>query len=162
MLSDNHVADLERKVAILTRLSEISAILNSTLKVKPLLSLIMEAAVEIVDAEAASVLLWDHNTNDLRFAATTTGAQGQGLIGKPVPLEGSIAGTVLREERAVSVDNVQRDQRHYTGIDEATEFQTRSVLGVPGDDAKVEVFCARDQPEFVRGASTPGMTCRIW
>ena len=100
MLTDNHIAELEHKVAILTRLSEISAVLNSTLKVKPLLNLIMDAAVEIVDAEAASVLLWDHKTNDLRFAATTTGASGAALIGKPVPLEGSIAGTVLREDRA--------------------------------------------------------------
>src|SRR5664279_651157 len=128
MLTDNRSAELEHKVAVLTRLSEISAVLNSTLKVKPLLALIMEAAVEIVDAEAASVLLWDHKTNDLRFAATTTGNGGDGLIGKPVPLEGSIAGTVLRENRPVSVDNVQQDNRHYTGIDKATEFHTRSVL----------------------------------
>lgn len=129
--SEQRIADLEHKVAVLTRLSEISTVLNSTLKVKPLLSSIMEAAVEIIDVEAASVLLWDHKTNDLRFAATTTGAGGQALIGKPVPLEGSIAGTVLRENRAVIVDNVAQDDRHYTGIDEAVEFRTRSILGVP-------------------------------
>lgn len=129
MLSDEPTANLEHKVAILTRLAETSAALNSTLKVKPLLNLIMQSAVEIVDAEDASVLLWDHKTDDLRFAATTTG--GQGLIGKPVPLEGSIAGTILRENRAVVVENVQQDTRHYQGIDQATEFQTRSLLGVP-------------------------------
>jgi signal transduction histidine kinase len=131
MLSDKNVADLERRVAVLTRLSEISTALNSTLRLKPLLNHIMEAAVEIVDAEAASVLLWDYKTNDLRFAATTTGSSGQSLIGKPVPLEGSIAGTVMRENRVVSVENAQQDSRHYPGIDRATEFQTHSVLGVP-------------------------------
>ena len=129
MLPDEPVASLEHKVAVLTRLAETSAALNSTLKVKPLLNLIMQSAVEIVDAEGASVLLWDHKTDDLRFAATTTG--GRALIGKPVPLEGSIAGTVLRENRAVTVENVQQDTRHYSGIDQATEFQTRSLLGVP-------------------------------
>ncbi|HVU12502.1 MAG TPA: GAF domain-containing sensor histidine kinase [Phototrophicaceae bacterium] len=131
MLTDKRIADLEHKVAILTRLSEINTVLSSTLKLKPLLNSIMEAAVEIVDSEAASVLLWDHKTNDLRFAATTTGAGGQALIGKPVPLEGSIAGTVLRENRPVSVDDVLKDSRHYGGIDRATDFMTRSVLGVP-------------------------------
>ncbi len=60
MQLDKHAADLEHKVVILTRLSEISAVLNSTLRVKPLLNQIMAAAVEIVEAEAASVLLWDH------------------------------------------------------------------------------------------------------
>ncbi len=131
LTSDKRIVDLEHKVAILTRLSEISTVLNSTLKVKPLLTSIMEAAVEIVEAEAASVLLWDHKTDELRFAATTTGAGGQALIGKQVPLEGSIAGTILRENRAVMVENVQQDNRHYTGIDEATDFRTRSILGVP-------------------------------
>jgi signal transduction histidine kinase len=128
---DKRITDLERKVAVLTRLSEISAVLNSTLKVKALLGKIMEAAVEIVDSEAASVLLWDHKTNDLRFAATTTGVGGQALIGKPVPLEGSIAGTVLRENRVVAVDDVLQDSRHYSGIDRSTDFLTRSILGVP-------------------------------
>lgn len=130
-LTNQPAAPLAHKVAVLTRLAEINAKLNSTLKLKPLLNLIMEAAVEILGAEAASVLLWDHNTDDLRFAATTTGPNGQNLVGKPVPLEGSIAGTVLRENRPVAVDNVSSDTRHYSGIDEATEFQTRSLLGVP-------------------------------
>ncbi len=129
MQTDKRIADLERKVSILTRLSEINAVLSSTLKLKPLLNLIMDAAVEIVEAEGASVLLWDHKTNDLRFAATTTGAES--LIGKPVPLDGSIAGTVLRENRAEAVDDALRDRRHYSGIDDASDFQTRSVLGVP-------------------------------
>jgi signal transduction histidine kinase len=131
MLSNQPVATLEHKVAVLTRLAETNAKLNSTLKLKSLLNLIMESAVEILGVEAASVLLWDHHTNDLRFAATTTGVDGQELIGKPVPLEGSIAGTILRENRPVAVDNVTSDKRHYTGIDKATEFHTRSILGVP-------------------------------
>ena len=131
MQSDEYAAQLEHKVVILTRLSEISAVLNSTLKVKPLLALIMEAAVEIVGSEAASVLLWDHHTNDLRFAATTTSTSGQSLIGTPVPLEGSIAGTILRENRIVTVANADQDVRHYSGIDQANDFHTRSVIGVP-------------------------------
>jgi len=131
LTNDKRIADLEHKVTILTRLAEISAVLNSTIKVKALLTQIMQAAVEIVESEAASVLLWDHKTNDLRFAATTTGAGGQALIGKPVPLEGSIAGTVLRENRVVIVDDVLVDSRHYLGIDRATDFLTRSLIGVP-------------------------------
>lgn len=118
-----------QKISILTRLTEISASLNSNLKLKPLLSIIMEAAAEIVDAEAASVLLWDTKTNELRFASTTT--DGQSLIGTSVPLEGSIAGTVLRENRVVMVENAITDPRHYTKVDQDLAFQTRSILGVP-------------------------------
>lgn len=122
---------MERKLAIMTLLAETSAVLNSTQKIKLLLAHIMDVAAEITDSEAASVLLWDQKTNELRFASTTTGAQGQGLIGKVVPLEGSIAGKVLRENRVVAVDDVEQEPSHYNKLDEQIEFRTRSVLGVP-------------------------------
>jgi signal transduction histidine kinase len=130
---DTHkIAELERKVAILSRLAETSAVLNSTMRLKPLLGSIMDTAADIVDAEAASVLLWDYKKQELVFAATTTSdARGQSLIGKQVPLEGSIAGTVMGENRIVAVDAVRSTSGHYSKIDEQISFQTRSVLGVP-------------------------------
>lgn len=130
MVAEQRISGLEHKVTILTRLSEISAALNSTVKLKPLLNQIMAAAVEIVDAETASVLLLDPKTNDLRFAATTDPA-GQAFTGTPVPLDSSIAGVVLRENRAVAVEDIPHDKRHFLGIDQAAGFQTRSLLGVP-------------------------------
>jgi signal transduction histidine kinase len=131
MAQNTSVAELERKVDILAQLAQISTALNSTLKLKPLLSTLMDTAAEIVNAEAASVLLWDAKNNELRFAATTTGDAGQALIGKLVPLEGSIAGTVMHENRIVAVNNVEVDPRHYSKVDEELEFRTRSILGVP-------------------------------
>jgi signal transduction histidine kinase len=126
-----HVDELNKRIAILTRITEISAALNSQVRLKPLLGMIMDASVEIVDAEAASVLLWDSKTNELRFASTTNDDETDALIGIAVPLEGSIAGTVLTENRTVIVNDVRRDRRHYGGVDKATDFHTRSVLGVP-------------------------------
>lgn len=126
-----YIAQLEHKVTVLTRLAELSTVLNSTLKLKPLLRVIMEAAAEIVDAEAASVLLWDAKTQELRFAATTTDSADKTLVGKVVPLEGSIAGTVMRGNRIVAVNDTEHDPRHYRKVDKALAFQTRSVLGVP-------------------------------
>lgn len=123
--------ELQKRVTILTRITEISAALNSQVKLKPLLGMIMDAAVEIVEAEAASVLLWDSKSNELRFAATTTGDASDTLVGIPVPLDGSLAGAVLREDRTVIVNDVHRDRRHYGGVDRATDFETKSLLGVP-------------------------------
>ena len=120
---------LQRKVAILDTLARINTVLNSSLKLKPLLAALMDTAAEIVDAEAASVLLWDQKTGDLRFAATTAGPQN--LIGTTVPLEGSIAGTIMREKRIVVVESAEDDPRHYKGVDNSISFQTRTLLGVP-------------------------------
>ncbi len=131
-INNRKIAELERKVAILSRLAETSAVLNSTMRLKPLLGSIMDTAAEIVDAEAASVLLWDYKKQELVFAATTTSdTYGQELIGKQVPLEGSIAGRVMRENQIVAIDHVHDTIGHYSKIDEQTLFQTRSVLGVP-------------------------------
>ena len=119
-----------RKLDILTRLAETSAVLNSTLRLKDLLGALMQTAAEIVGAEGASVLLWDARHHELRFAASTGGG-GESLIGQPVPLEGSLAGTILRENRTVFVEDAQSDPRHYRQTDQTTDFQTRSLLGVP-------------------------------
>lgn len=131
MAQPTAVSELERRVQILTRLAEISTALNSTFKLKQLLSTLMDAAVEIADSEAASVLLWDANLNELRFAATSTDEGGGAqIIGKVVPMDGSIAGRVMREDRIVIVDST-RQTGHYDKIDKAIAFQTRSVIGVP-------------------------------
>jgi len=124
-------AHLENKVAILRRLTEISAVLNSTLDIEPLLGKIMDAAAEITNAEAASVLLWDETRRELRFAATNTSQDANTLIGQVVPPTGSIAGTAMSENRIVQVDDAASDPRHFGGVDEAAEFQTRTLLAGP-------------------------------
>lgn len=129
--SEKQIQALERKVRVLHRLAEISAALNSTLNLDTLLGTLMDAATEIAEAEAASVLLWDEKLQELTFTATNTQDEDRRLIGQTVPLEGSIAGTILRDNRIMRVDNVADDPRHYDKVDKALAFQTRSLLGVP-------------------------------
>lgn len=133
-MTPQRIETLERKVAVLTRLMEVSNQLNTTLQLDDLLSYIMDAAAEISGSEAASVLLWNNNTRELFFAATTTDSPID-LIGKPVPLTGSIAGTIMRERRIVQVDNAQDDPRRYREHEESPEntsgFVTKSLLGLP-------------------------------
>lgn len=128
--SQKQLVNLEHRVSILTRLAEISTVVNSTMRLKSLLEHIMSAAAEMTNAEAASVLLWEKKSNTLRFAATTSGVSNS-LLGMAVPLDGSIAGTVMKERRVVVVNDVRTEPRHYDKIDEDIRFQTRSVLGVP-------------------------------
>jgi signal transduction histidine kinase len=130
MTGTESVEVLQRKVGHLMRLTEISAGLSSTLTIKPLLSTIMAAATEVAEAEAASVLLWEAKTQELRFAATTT-PTGRSYVGMRVPLDSSIAGAVMLQNEAVRVDDVRSDPRHYSRIDQQTDFETRSILGVP-------------------------------
>jgi signal transduction histidine kinase len=125
------IAQLEEKVAILTRLAEISASLNSRVEIRPLLKQIMDSTVQILGCEAASVLLWDDRRQQLFFAASTTvDHTDSDLIGMAVPMD-SIAGTIYRENRFIQVDDARADPRHYDKVDEDIAFETRSLLGVP-------------------------------
>lgn len=129
--SPSHLEQLQRQVKVLNRLAEISLVLNSTLDLETLLGYLMDAAAEITASEAASVLLWEPQTRELRFAATTTDRTQTALIGLSVPLEGSIAGTVLQKNQIMVVENVASDPRHYDRLDQEHRFETRSLLAVP-------------------------------
>jgi signal transduction histidine kinase len=129
--SEDRIRYLEHKVNILNRLAEISTVLNSTFELNALLSYLMDAAAAIADAEAASVLLWDANTHELRFAATTTRQSDLNLVGQSVPLEGSLAGMILTNNQIMQVDDTASDPRHYQKVDEDSQFSTHSLLGIP-------------------------------
>jgi signal transduction histidine kinase len=124
------VGELKRRVAVLSRLAEVSVTLNSTLEIDRLLEFIIRTAAEVIDAEAASILLVDEHTNELRFAAAT-GADQNVLARIHVPLDASIAGAVFRERRPQIVPNVSQDPRHYGDVARQVQIEVRSLLGVP-------------------------------
>lgn len=125
------LAEYEQEIRRLNRLVTISLAINSTLELRPLMKIIMDHAAEITESESASVMLYDQNANELHFVAATTNTPAANLLSIPVPLEGSLAGTILRENRAIVLDDVTSDPRHYRGADDQSGFDTRSLLGVP-------------------------------
>jgi len=114
----------------LARLVEVSVTLNSTLNPDELLQFIIKTAAEVLDCEAASIMLYEENKNRLIFAAAT-GSDPKKLAQIPVPLEGSIAGTIFREGRSLIQNNVSQDPRHFKGVAKQVNFSERSLLGVP-------------------------------
>lgn len=121
---------LREMVHRLARLVEISVTLNSTLDLDRLLQFIIQSAADLVESEAASILLFDERTQRLYFAAATGTDPGE-LAQIPVPLEGSIAGTIFREDRPLIINEVARDPRHFREVGERMRFETRSLVGVP-------------------------------
>jgi len=126
------IAACEREIRRLNRLVEASLMINSTLELQPLLNIIMDFAAELTEAESASIMLYDQDTNELHFVASTTdNPVAPRLLRIPVPLEGSVAGTILRENRVIVLDDVTADPRHYRQADSMSGFATRSLIGVP-------------------------------
>ena len=112
------------------RLSEISLDLASTLDLKTLLDRIGHAAADLCKAQAASILLYDENKQQLHFESTTNLDEPlmRGLI---VPVDSSIAGWIVLNREPVIIDDTQQDSRHYSKIAQFTNVTTTSMLGVP-------------------------------
>jgi signal transduction histidine kinase len=130
MNESEEIVELRGTIARLSRLVENSVTLNSMLNLDRLLQLIIDSAADLLDSEGASILLVDENTQDLYFAAST-GSEPEELKKINVPLEGSIAGTIFREERPIIIHDVEKDPRHYREVGEKIKLQTRSLIGVP-------------------------------
>jgi len=112
------------------KLINISCDLASELDLNILLSKIVNAASEVSDSEEASILMFDPAKNTLYFQAATNLDTGlkRGLV---VPLEESIAGWIVKNQKPVIVDDPQKDKRHFTSIETATNIKTDSLLGIP-------------------------------
>ena len=121
---------LRQMVVRLSRLVEISVTLNSTLELDRLLQFIIRSAADLVESEAVSILLVSDKTRDLYIAAATD-ADPETLQKIPVPREGSIAGTIFREDRPLILNELGATTQLYTKGGEGGRFSVRSLIGVP-------------------------------
>jgi signal transduction histidine kinase len=110
------------------RLIEISRDLTSTLDLEHLLTRIIEAARALIDAEAASILLYDGAAKELYFQAATN--MDPLMRGLSVPMD-SIAGWIVLNRQAVRISDVNKDERYFKKIAKTVSFATQSIMGVP-------------------------------
>ena len=122
--------DAAKKIEYLKRILEVSRLLNSTLKLELQLEIIQAVATELTETHVASIYLRDAKTDEL-FFLSATGDAAERLKRIPVPLDGSIAGWVVKTGEPTAVNDVQADARHYGKTDDETGFVTRSMMTVP-------------------------------
>ncbi|MCA9918902.1 MAG: GAF domain-containing sensor histidine kinase [Anaerolineales bacterium] len=114
----------------MARLIEISRVLNATTNLDHLLSRIITEAADLIQAEAASILLLDPNTQQLHFKASSNEVSPE-MFNMAVPLDDSIAGAILTENKPMYIQDVSKDSRWNQNVSDALAFVTRSILGVP-------------------------------
>ena len=129
-MTTGQLRDLASQPHQLRRLVELSVILNSTLDLDALLQLITATATELLDCEAASILLYDEKDKRLFFAAAT-GSDPEELAKIPVPIENSLAGTIFRTSQHIVINNAEQDPRHYSLVSDHINFNVKTLLGVP-------------------------------
>jgi signal transduction histidine kinase len=115
---------------ILPRLLEVTRSLSSELDLKTNLRRVISAVVELTGSETASLLEYDETTLSFSYKFIPWFQQEQTAQVR-VPLNDSAAGWVFLHETPLVIDDVSKDDRHSTKVDEIAGVAIRSLLTVP-------------------------------
>ena len=121
---------LETQIHHLNAYLNVSSMIAQSLALKDVLEAVLFLSMDAVSAEAASVLILDHEKHSLRFYAQE-GVSKPILAGATFPADRGIAGAVLASLQSEIINDVQRDPRFYGKIDETTGFVTRNMVAIP-------------------------------
>jgi GAF domain-containing protein len=124
------LAESERRARQLAKLNEVGRSLISTLDINPLLTQIMNSAVEILNCEAGSLVMIDENTRELVFEVTV-GPIASDFASTRLPAGTGLVGKVAETGEPV-IANLDTDSQIWMDeADQQTGFLTRNFLAVP-------------------------------
>jgi HD-GYP domain-containing protein (c-di-GMP phosphodiesterase class II) len=119
-----------KRLEQLNTLTELSALINSTLDTGEIRERAIVAAIRLLDAEAGSLILIDQDSGDL-FFEVAIGEQGNKVKEVRLKKGEGIAGWVAEKGEAVIIHDVQSDQRFFKTADKRSTFITRDMICVP-------------------------------
>lgn len=124
------IIELRRQVERLSLFHEVGKTLASTLDLQKILQTIMEKISDFLQPDTWSLLMIDENTQELYFEIAI-GAGANKLKDIRLKVGDGIAGWVAANGEPVLVEDVRKDERFNSRIDELTQVETRSVVCVP-------------------------------
>jgi HD-GYP domain-containing protein (c-di-GMP phosphodiesterase class II) len=105
-------------------------IVNSSLSLDVVLDNLMSMGMQLINAEAASILLMDDELGQLYFAAAT-GAKKEEMKRIYLKKGEGIAGWVVDHGETLLIPDVNKDERFSRKADKTSGFVTKSILAVP-------------------------------
>ena len=119
-----------KRLEQLNTLTELSALINSTLDTGEIRERAIEAAIKLLNAEAGSLILIDQDSGDM-FFEVATGDKGDKVKELRLKKGEGIAGWVAEKGEAIIIHDVQSDQRFFKTADKRSTFITRDMVCVP-------------------------------
>ncbi len=95
-----------------------------------LLHNIIESCKVLLNAESASLLLYDNKTESL-FFHIAVGPSGEKIESKRLSVNCGIAGWVAKNKRPLKIDDCYSDERFNPNVDKYTGYKTENMLCVP-------------------------------
>ena len=124
--------ELSREHLELKYLWGISQSLYQYLNVDDLILHIIKQITNVMYVEAASVILHDEGKDELVFCWSSDIPERLDRLEEiRIPADHGIAGSVFKSGEAEIILDVAQDSRHYSDVDSATDFKTKSMIAVP-------------------------------
>jgi serine phosphatase RsbU (regulator of sigma subunit) len=144
------LGDSHRQARNLNALLRVSKSLATEIRLDNLLQVIVQEAAEVLDADRATLFLYDESRNEL-WSKTTQRLEIKEIR---IPLGIGIAGTVAKTRTPINIPDAYADARFNASFDKETGYRTRSILCMPlignGDRliGVIQVLNKKDQEVF--------------
>lgn len=122
--------DIAHHLAHLRTYQTVCSMLKQKMDLHELLEMTLYTIMDVVSAEAASVLLLGSDKKHFSFYAMEGDAKPV-ISDKKFPADTGIAGSVLLSRQSEIINDVQNDPRFYREIDSETGFVTRNMIVLP-------------------------------
>jgi HD-GYP domain-containing protein (c-di-GMP phosphodiesterase class II) len=134
-LDHRHVIEVVRRATQIAASEDLGTLLDRTL----------DLFVEVANAEAGTLYLYDRETDELVFLVVQGDVSSRGLIGTRLPARRGIAGAALRSGQAIFVPDVLNDDRWDRAVGELSQLRLRTMYCLPlvaesGPVGVVQVF----------------------
>lgn len=105
-------------------------VFSSSAEILKMVMDILVIALEAVDSENGSILLLDEDSEELVFVAVVGSRQDE-LTEFRIPSDSGVAGWVATHRKPALVQDVRRDERWISAVDQSIGFHTQSLMAVP-------------------------------
>jgi GAF domain-containing protein len=120
----------ERQLSHLNAYLNVSSMLSQPLGLHEMLKAVLFCSMEVVSAEASSVLLLDDEKQNFLFYQAEGPAKPD-LEAITFPVDKGLAGAVYGSQTPELINDVPNDPRFFGKVDSETGFVTRSMIAVP-------------------------------
>jgi sigma-B regulation protein RsbU (phosphoserine phosphatase) len=144
------LTDSQQQARNLNALLRVSKALATEIRLDDLLQVIVHEAAEVLDADRATLFLYDQSRNEL-WSKTTQRLEIKEIR---LPLGVGIAGTVAKTRTPINIPDTYADARFNPDFDKQTGYRTHSILCMPliGNADRligvIQVLNKKDQEAF--------------
>jgi len=131
MENQSEIARLSQKIARLSSLIEVNALISSSLDLEQILENVMTISKQVMNADASSLMLVDERTHELVYQVAL-GSVGEKLKKEfRLKMGQGIAGTVAEEGKPLLLEDAYTHPKFHRAHDDATGYRTKSMITVP-------------------------------